>query len=88
MNGKLVELTVRDGVMFWYCFTCNRIVQAARCAAQHEVAAILPPPLDVRVTDRGHKANLVGEGPQGLVRSGVKGDYIPWKASRIPIERK
>jgi hypothetical protein len=48
VNDELTEWTVRDGVIFWLCLTCNRIAQDT-CGAQHEIAAIPAPPLDARM---------------------------------------
>jgi hypothetical protein len=38
---------VRNGVTFWFCLTCERIVDE-KCSRNHEVAAIPPPPVDPR----------------------------------------
>jgi hypothetical protein len=44
-----VERTARDGVMLWFCLTCNRVADLGACGVGHEVAAIPPPPMDSTV---------------------------------------
>jgi len=39
---------VRAGIMFWFCLTCERVVDG-KCSRNHEVAAIPPPPVDPRM---------------------------------------
>jgi hypothetical protein len=46
---NIVERTVRDGVMFWFCLTCNKVAEFGFCRVGHEVVAIPPQPLDSTV---------------------------------------
>lgn len=45
----VLEWTVRDGVMFWFCLTCNVVADLGACGVGHELAAIPPPPMDSTV---------------------------------------
>jgi hypothetical protein len=49
LNKGLTEWTVRAGVIFWFCFTGNQIVQGTVHMGEHEVTPIPSPPFNFRM---------------------------------------